>query len=187
MIPSDDSISALRKALRHSPDNIPLHKHLSESLLKLGRFDEAESAYRDALAVAPHHVELLLGLLGAYYQQQKNSPALVIAEDLLQRDEPPAAAYVWHARLLLRAGEPQRAAYQYRQAIELDPAAADDELSRELGVAPRAIDDDDEVVDGRVRQRAGDLSPGPFEAEIERPKSTSKTSAGWTRSRKRSA
>lgn len=169
MIPSDESIAALREALQQSPNNIPLHKHLAESLLRLGRFDEAEAAYRDALAVAPRNDDLLLGLLNAYYQQQKNSPALVIAEELLQRDDPPAAAYVWHARLLIRAGEPQRAAYQYRQALDLDPAVADSELARELGIQPKPSDyDEDEVVDGRVRQRAGD-QPGAFEAEIERP------------------
>jgi AAA+ superfamily predicted ATPase len=171
MIPSDETIAALREALKVSPTNIPLHKHLAESLLKLGRFDEAEAAYRAALAVAPHHVELKLGLAGAYFQQQKNSPALVVIEDLLEQNDPPAEAYVWHARLLLRAGEPQRAAYQYREALEIDPSAADDELARELGITSAGYDDE-EVVDGRVRQRAGDQPPGPFEADIERPKTT---------------
>src|SRR5437588_5965097 len=107
MIPSDDTIGALREALKVSPTNIPLHKHLAESLLKLGRFHEAESAYREALGIVPHHVELKLGLAGAYFQQQKNSPALVIIEDLLEQSEPPAEAYIWHAKLLMRAGEPQ--------------------------------------------------------------------------------
>src|SRR5688572_33025670 len=106
MIPSDETIAALREALKVSPTNIPLHKHLAESLLKLGRFDEAEAAYREALSIAPHHVELKLGLAGAYFQQQKNSPALVIIEDLLEAADPPASAYIWHAKLLIRAGEP---------------------------------------------------------------------------------
>jgi AAA+ superfamily predicted ATPase len=171
MIPSDETIAALREALKVSPTNIPLHKHLAESLLKLGRFDEAEVAYRAALAVAPHHAELKLGLAGAYYQQQKNSPALVVIEDLLEQAEPPAAAYVWHAKLLMRAGEPQRAAYQYREALAIDPSVADQELARELGITSAGYDED-EVVDGRVRQRAGDLPAGPFEGEIERPKTT---------------
>lgn len=171
MIPSDDAIAALREALKVSPTNVPLHKHLAESLLKLGRFDEAETAYREGLAVAPHHVELKLGLAGAYYQQQKNSPALVVIEDLLEMSEPPAEAYVWHARLLIRAGEPQRAAYQYREALEIDPHVADLELARELGVTSAGYDED-EVVDGRVRQRAGDQPPGSFEGDIERPKTT---------------
>jgi ATP-dependent 26S proteasome regulatory subunit len=171
MIPSDDTIAALREALRHSPTNIPLHKHLAESLLRLGRFEEADAAYRDALAVAPHHVELKLGLANAYYQQQKNSPALVIIESLLEQSDPPPAAYIWHAKLLIRAGEPQRAAYQYRQGIELDPTVADADLARELGISTNTDYDEDEVVDGRVRQRAGD-SPGSFEVDIERPKTT---------------
>jgi len=171
MIPSDDAIAALREALKVSPTNVPLHKHLAESLLKLGRFDEAETAYRAGLAVAPHHVELKLGLAGAYYQQQKNSPALVVIEDLLEMSEPPAEAYVWHAKLLIRAGEPQRAAYQYREALETDASVADEELARELGITSAGYDEE-EVVDGRVRQRAGDLPPGPFEGDIERPKTT---------------
>ena len=46
------------------------------------------------------------------------------------------------------------------------------ELARELGISATAADyDDDEVVDGRIRQRAGD-QPGQFEADIERPKTT---------------
>jgi AAA+ superfamily predicted ATPase len=170
MIPSDETIAALREALKVSPTNIPLHKHLAESLLKLGRFDEAEAVYREGLAVAPHHVELKLGLAGAYFQQQKNSPALVVIEDLLEQNDPPAAAYVWHAKLLLRAGEPQRAAYQYREALEMDSSVADDELARELGIKSAGYDEED--VDGRVRQRAGDQLPGPFESDIERPKTT---------------
>ena len=123
MFPSDDTVAALREALRVSPDNIPLRRHLAELLTKLGRFDEAETAYREALAIAPRQVDLTLGLAGVYYQQEKNSAALVIAEDLIAQRDPPAGAYVLHARLLLRAGEPQRAAHQYREALALDPAA----------------------------------------------------------------
>lgn len=168
MIPSDETIAALREALKVSPTNIPLHKHLAESLLRMGRFDQAELAYREALAIAPHNVELKLGLANAYYQQEKNSPALVVVEDLIGQADPPAAAYLLHARLLVRAGEPQRAAHQYREAVEIDPGAGDAELARELGVTSYQADDD-EVVDGRVRERAGELPAGTQEFDLERP------------------
>ncbi|MBL9164157.1 MAG: AAA family ATPase [Planctomycetaceae bacterium] len=171
MPPSDDAINALREALRFSPTNIPLHKHLAESLLKLGRFDEAEAAYREALQVVPHQVDLKLGLANAYYQQTKNSAALVIVEDLIKQNDPPAGAYVLHAKLLLRAGEPQRAAHQYREAIEIDADAADAELARELGLdraAANSFDTADE--EGRYREPAGELPPGTPEFDIERPK-----------------
>src|ERR1700741_4925476 len=118
MIPSDEAINALREALKVSPTNIPLHKHLAESLAKLGRFDEAETAYREGLAVAPHNIDLKLRLAGVYYHQQKNSPARGVIESLLESSVPPAAAYIWRALFLMRAGEPQRAAYQYRQGVE---------------------------------------------------------------------
>jgi transitional endoplasmic reticulum ATPase len=175
MIPSDDTIAALREALNVSPTNVPLHKHLAELLLKLGRFDESEAAYRAALAVAPHHVELKLGLAGAYYQQEKNSAALVIVEDLIAQRDPPAGAYIMHAKLLIRAGEPQRAAHQYREAIEIDPGAADAELARELGVSGRSRspgdmrDDDMADEEGRLREPAGELPPGASEYDVERP------------------
>jgi transitional endoplasmic reticulum ATPase len=172
MFPSDDTVAALREALRVSPDNIPLRRHLAELFAKLGRFDEAETAYREALAIAPRQVDLTLGLAGVYYQQEKNSAALVIAEDLIAQRDPPAGAYVLHARLLLRAGEPQRAAHQYREALAIDPAAADEELARELGIgAPSSGDDEDDVDEqGRIRQRAGDQAGGPPEYDVERPK-----------------
>jgi AAA+ superfamily predicted ATPase len=176
MIPSDDTVAALREALRVSPDNIPLRRHLAELLLKLGRFEESEAAYREGLAAAPHQVDLKLGLAAAYYQQQKNSAALVIVEDLIEQRDPPAAAYVLHAKLLVRAGEPQRAAHQYREALAIDPAAADPELARELGVhSPRdhsGVDSDDDEVEGRLRQHAGDMPPGPQEFDVERPQVT---------------
>jgi len=83
MLPTDETIAALRAALAVSPTNLPLHKHLADTLSSLGRFDEAEAAFREALAVAPHHVEFKMGLANAYFQQQKNSPAMVIVEDLV--------------------------------------------------------------------------------------------------------
>ena len=169
MIPSDDAIAALREALRESPTNIPLHKHLAESLLRMGRFADAEAAYRDALAVAPNNEEIKLGLANAYFQQEKNSEALVIVEDFIQGAHPPAAAYVLHARLLLRAGEPQRAAHQYREALDLNPEVADADLAQELGVDASSDYSDEEVVDGRIRQQAGDLPPGTMEYDMERP------------------
>src|SRR5262249_39832659 len=108
-------------------------------------------------------------------QQEKNSAALVIVEDMIADREPPAGAYVLHARLLLRAGEPQRAAHQYREAIEIDAAAADAELARELGVTfgGSAFGGGGEgEVDGGGGQRAGDLPPGPPELDVERPSVT---------------
>src|SRR5262249_47972672 len=84
MAGGDDAIRALREALRLSRESPPLRQPLAESLLGLGRPDEAEAEYREALKRAPDDATLKAGLANAYYQQGKHSHALVLIEDLLK-------------------------------------------------------------------------------------------------------
>jgi transitional endoplasmic reticulum ATPase len=163
---NEQAIQALREALRISPDNIPLRRHLAETLLSLGRHAEAEQEFRQALAHAPDDPLLKVGLAKAFYQQDKNSQSLVLVESLLKGPATPAQAYVLHARLLLRAGEVERAVRQYREALDLDPAVADPALSAQLGVGP--ADEQGEVVEGRVRSTWEEPGEGPA-ATVERP------------------
>ncbi len=166
----EDAVAALREALRFSPENLPLRLHLVRTLTLSGRFDDAEREAREGLSVAPYSAELKLELANAFYQQIKNSQALVIVEDLVKQRDPPAKAFVLYARLLLRADDVRGAVAQYKNAIELDPAASDTELGSRLGVRPVDSDDSDsEVFEGRVRQSVeGDK--GDSTADIERPR-----------------
>ena len=77
MIVSEDTLQALRAALLISPDNQPLRQHLADTLLGLGRFEEAETEYRLALSFMPESQPLGLGLARAFYQQGKNTQAMV--------------------------------------------------------------------------------------------------------------
>ena len=163
---NDQAVNTLREALRVSPDNVPLRRHLAETLAGMGRHGEAEQEYRQALSLAPDDLGLKVGLSRAFYEQGKNSQSLVLVEDLLKRSDTPAAAYVLYTRLLLRAGEVERAVRQYRSAIDLDPAAADPGLSERLGVGPAT--GEGAVVDGRAREAWGEESGGD-EVPVERP------------------
>jgi SpoVK/Ycf46/Vps4 family AAA+-type ATPase len=163
---SDAAIQAIRKALEVSPDNVPLRQHLADTLLGLSRPAEAEQEYRKALAMAPDDDALKLGLARAFLQQGKHGESLVIVEALLRRPDTPARAYVLHARLLLRAGEVERAVRQYREGVGLDAAAADAELAAQLGVG--ADESRDEVSEGKVRS-AWEAPPESGPAEVERP------------------
>ncbi len=183
-----DPLQALRDAVEVSPDNVPLRQHLALSLLGLGRDEEAEQEFRQALAPAPGHLDLRLGLAQAYLQQGKNSHALVVVEDMLKQSEPPPRVYVLHVRLLLRAGDANFAATQYKEALRADAALEDEELSRQLGIraaraGPRAFQR------WSVLRRSGRPHAGPARrhgrgarhhgraAEDRR----SPTSAAWTR------
>ncbi len=187
----DKAIESLREALRVSPDNAPLRRHLAEMLAGARRFDEAIEEYKRALALAKGDAAIELGLAEVYLRAGRTSEAIVIVESIESRAAPPAASYVLHARMLLRDGEVDEAARKYRIALDLDPDAADPELSERLGVAPRraANDDDDdrdgidfeemdddsvfddrEIVGGRVRQTESGMPTSAAMGEIERPR-----------------
>ncbi len=157
---------SLREAIRLSPENVPLRLHLAEMLLTDGQVTMAEEEFRAALALSAENVHLKLGLARCYYSQNKNSHALVIVEDLIGRRRPPAAALLLHARLLFRAGEVSSAVGQYRAAVDADSAVADADFAELLGIG--AIDEDSDVVDGRVRI-GGDPNERPPQFELDRP------------------
>ncbi len=170
----DDAVQALRDALRLSPDNLPLRRHLADTLLGTGQAEEAESEYRLALSLAPDDWRLKLGLAGAFAQQGKDGQALVIVETLSRGPEASARACLLHARLLLRTGELATAALQYRRAVELEPGLADADLAERLGIRPRSRIDaaehatESSIVDGKQRVGWEDVVDRA-EAAIERP------------------
>lgn len=167
---SQDAIASLRRAIELTPQNLPLRQALAQMLLGSGRAEEAEKELRAAAAIAPGNAEIKAELASAFAQQGKNSEALVVLEDLARGGKLGARPRVLYARLLLRAGDGDRAAYQYRQAIEADASAADAELGRELGIDPaEGYQEGDEIDEqGRVRL-GGEAGPRGMETQIERP------------------
>jgi AAA+ superfamily predicted ATPase/thioredoxin-like negative regulator of GroEL len=166
---NEDTIQSLRDALQHSPDNLPLRKHLAETLLQAGRPEEAEQEYRDALTGKRDDHELKIGLSRAFYQQGKFSHALVIIEELVKQRDTAADAYLLHAKLLFQKGDVDFAIGEYKAAIAEDSTLQDEEFSERLGID---ADEEAEVVDGRVRSSWGseeDADDG-VKTEFELPK-----------------
>ena len=76
-----------------------------------------------------------------------------------------------HARLLVRAGDVDRAVRQYKRAIEDDGSLADSELASQLGIRPGASEAEragDDVVDGKVRASRTGSDDAPL-VDVERP------------------
>lgn len=135
MTSNQDTLRALRTALLISPDNVPLRQHLADTLIGLGRFEEAETEYRLALSSMPENQQLQLSLARAFYQQGNNLHAMVLVETLLKSSDPPACAHLLYSRLLLHTGDSTRAINHYRKAVELDPNLNDSILADRLGIS----------------------------------------------------
>src|SRR5436190_12921669 len=164
-----DPIAPLREAVKLSPDNLPLRRHLAQTLLSTGRSEEAEREFKSALAQWPDDSLLKVGLATAFNRQGKHSAAIVVVEELLRQTNPPPAALLLHCRLLLGTGEVDRAVRQYKRAIEADPSLHDVELANRLGIqGPAQSDDPSDVVDGKMRAASGDASD-TFDPHIEKP------------------
>jgi SpoVK/Ycf46/Vps4 family AAA+-type ATPase len=163
MPPTDDPLAPLREALSVSPTNVPLRLHLADSLAAAGRTEDAEALLKDGLTRAPNDQRLRLALARVYLKLGKYSAGIVVCEELARADGP-AEAFTLLARLLLRSGDPDRAASVYRQGLDLDPSAADPELAAQLEA--EAEDEDD--LGGRVPAHAGAEDDAP--AEVERPR-----------------
>jgi len=131
---SEENVRALREAVQQTPSSVNLRRQLADHLSRGGHWAEAEKEYRLALALAAGNALLKVGLAQAFFQQAKYSQALVVLEDLLQHPDTPGDAYLLHARLLLHQGEIDRAAHQYREALDTDPSLADDALAEKLGL-----------------------------------------------------
>ena len=166
-MPSPDPLAGLLAAAKLSPDNVPLLRHLAESLANLGRFDEAEAEWKAILARQPQEPAAMLGLARLYFQQGKSSQATVVLESLVRDPKAPAEAHILLAKLLLRDGDARRAVARYKLGIEADPNAADPELAAQLGIDQTP--EESEVSDGRVA--AGDFEGSPdVSGRLEKPR-----------------
>lgn len=164
----DPVIKNLREAVRLTPKNVPLRRHLAAMLAERGLYEEAAKEFRAAMTLEPDNADIKLDLAKSYCSQGKLGVALEIVEELLKLPSTPPAAYVLHARILLNTDDVERAVRQYKTAIDLDPEIADSTLESELGIQRAGDSGEGYVVDGRVRSTA-DEDPEMPDFQLERP------------------
>jgi SpoVK/Ycf46/Vps4 family AAA+-type ATPase len=128
MDPLELQLQALLESVKISPDNVPLLRLTAETLLGLGRHEEAEQHARLALQQDGNDGGSKFILARIYHLQGRLSLGLVLVEDLLAAEPAHGAAHLLHARLLQRTGNPVEASTSYQQAILRDPTLRDPAL-----------------------------------------------------------
>lgn len=119
-----------------SPDNVPLRRHLADTLVGLDRHEEAEVEYRDVLRRTPEDDGVRLALATCYLAQGKSSHADVLVELVTGRADAPAEAFVLQARVRLAERDFKGARASFREACDRDPALANSDVADELGLRP---------------------------------------------------
>ena len=106
---NDSSIDALRQAVRLSPENVPLRRHLGEILAQAQRWGEAELELREALRLDPEHTEAKIDLARVLHRQKRSSEALFLLRQIgSPADELQGRSSRLAAEVLLDLGQLER-------------------------------------------------------------------------------
>lgn len=151
------NLDALRLALQHSPDNVPLLLLYAAGCMEEMMPDEAEPAYASALKLDPSHPEAWAGMAQVAFLQGKLSEAAVRAEQLISEKPEYAPGYLLLSRILVTEGDMKRARSLYDKALALNQTLSDPGLEKALqNIRPTEEDETGS------RKRAGATSDGGF-------------------------
>jgi len=121
---ANDQIIALQKCVALAPDNPLFDIELGEALAEAGKLDEAEAAFRKALALAPDSAETQ-ARLGGFLVNNRTNAAYAEAAALLNRalKSDPRLAYTRFSlgTLALKQGRAAEAVTLLRQAAQERP------------------------------------------------------------------
>jgi len=129
-----DEIQSLREAIKASPDSIPLRKLLANALMKNEKWEEAEIEIKDALRMSPNDLQIKIALAQTFYELGKISTGLVLVEELVGLERPPAQAYLILAKLLLKTNDADAAKDAYEKATIIDASLKDTFLESEINM-----------------------------------------------------
>ncbi len=176
---SDQKILGLREALNRAPHDQAIRHRLATALMKAGRPTEALAEYHAMVLADMHNAAAKLELARCYLCLGKSSAAMVIVEELLKDRDASAGVHGLHSLLLANEGETERAAREYRRALEADADFCDAALAGRLLIDPNTgvdigalpLDDDDPPADNVQIHFAPpeDLARQAREEEIEHP------------------
>lgn len=120
-----DSLSALRKAAELLPDDAEAHYNLGNTLLILGRLDEAVASFRRALQTRPDDAEAHYNLANTLLMLGRPDEAEAGYRRALQIKPGNALAYYNLGNILHERGRLAEAEASYRRALQIKPDSAD--------------------------------------------------------------
>jgi protein O-GlcNAc transferase len=119
-----ETVSFLRQAIRHAPDNARYHSNLGEAERRLGHAEEAEHAFGEALRLNPGLAEAHYNLGLALHGQAKLDPAISSYRHALALKPDLPGVELRLARAFLESGRLPDAISGYERALARSPRSA---------------------------------------------------------------
>jgi tetratricopeptide (TPR) repeat protein len=140
--------------------NDPLElSRAARALEALGHFGEANSAYRDAVALAPHEAPINTAWGELFLEKYNSADALKSFRAALQEDQKYGPALLGSARALADDNPPQAAAFA-KKALEVNPS----DVGAQLFLAAHAVDAGHRDEARKVIQTALAVNPSSLDA-----------------------
>ena len=150
---NSNTISSLREALKHSPDNIPLRKLLADNLLAADKFEEAEAEYLTLLKYTQDK-EVKMGLATVFFKKGSYSACNVILEEVMDAGIQDVSVFILHAKALLKENSIDKAIEAYKKSLAIDPNYFDEELDQQLRLrGSNELSETEEEYDDRFLQK----------------------------------
>lgn len=124
------AVDEYKTVLRHDEQNLTALYYRAYAYLHLRRYDLAKNDYNDILLVKPTNLEARLGLAYVYQLMGKRQDALDLLSIVVEQHPDSVSGFVARAALETDMQRYDAALYDWEQAIRLDPANTDYQLSR---------------------------------------------------------
>jgi len=116
-----DSLLALQKATEHLPNDAEAHSNMGNTLLDMGRLDEAEASYRRALKIKPDFAEAHSNLGNILKELGRLDEAVTSYQRALRIKPDIAMAHYNLGNALQDLGQLDEAVASYRRALKINP------------------------------------------------------------------
>ncbi|MCB9309424.1 MAG: AAA family ATPase [Lewinellaceae bacterium] len=136
-------IEELKLALEKSPENITLRLILGKKLMQFGQYEAAEKEFQTVLMSDKSNILAQEGLCESYFQRERYSGVIVIAEDLIASGLASEKIMVLCAKSFLREKSLDDAQKVYELILDANPEFEDNELDQALRL-PFEFDGDED-------------------------------------------
>lgn len=146
------AIENLKEALKFSPNNIPLKRHLAESLVAFNELDEAAKYYQELIEISNESNDKY-ALANIAFQSKNFNKCIVIIDSLIDIDSANISYLHLKTKALVKENSLAQAIEMYQKIQTINPEFKDDNLDEKLKVGSLSLADNEEDFEAELNDQ----------------------------------